>query len=69
MDRHPLTTEFVFENEFARFRGDERALTPDDERFLRNDFLPFPSSEQMVLDAGTDIKARLKDILRNNRLR
>jgi len=69
MDRHPLTTEFVFENEFARFRGDERALTPDDERFLRNDFLPFPSSEQMVLHAGTDIKARLKDILRNNRLR
>ncbi|MBX2829498.1 MAG: hypothetical protein KTR22_15140 [Flavobacteriaceae bacterium] len=69
MGRHPLATEFVFENEFAKFRGDERALTEEDLRFLEYDFIPFPSNEQMVLDAGDDIKARLRDILRNNSLR
>ncbi|MDC8004934.1 hypothetical protein POV27_12805 [Aureisphaera galaxeae] len=69
MGRHPLATEFIFENEFAKFRGDERALTEEDLRFLEFDFIPFPSNEQMVLDAGDDIKARLRDILRQNSLR
>ncbi|NND62717.1 MAG: lipoprotein [Flavobacteriaceae bacterium] len=69
IDRHPLSSEFVFQNEFARFRGDERALTEEDLDFIEFDFIPFPSHEQMILDAGDDIKARLTDILKNNRLR
>lgn len=69
MDRHPLASEFIFENEFAKFRGDERALTNDDLEYLNYDFIPFPSNEQMVLDAGEDIKARLADILKRNSLR
>jgi len=69
MNRYPLASEFIFENEFAKFRGDERALTEEDEDFLEFDFVPFPTNEQMVFDAGEDIKARLKDILRNNSLR
>ncbi|MCB0458046.1 MAG: hypothetical protein R2776_07650 [Flavobacteriaceae bacterium] len=69
INRHPLGTEFIFENIFARYRGDERALTEEDLEFSRNDFFPFPSNQQMVLDAGTEIKERLKEILRNNRFR
>lgn len=69
IDRHPLASEFIFKNEFAKFRGDERALTQEDLDFLENDFIPFPSNAQMVFDAGEDIKARLKDILKNNSLR
>ena len=69
IDRHPLASEFIFENEFAKFRGDERALTEKDLDFMENDFIPFPSNSQMILDAGDDIKARLKDILKNNSLR
>jgi hypothetical protein len=69
MDRFPLTSEFIFENTFARYRGDERALTDEDLRFLNNNFIPFPSNEQMVFDAGEDVKLRLKDILSNNNLR
>ncbi|MEZ4858236.1 MAG: hypothetical protein R2781_05440 [Flavobacteriaceae bacterium] len=69
INRHPLGTEFIFENVFARYRGDERALTEEDLDFIRNDFFPFPSNQQMVLDAGTEIKARLKEILRNNHFR
>ncbi len=69
IDRYPLASEFIFENEFAKFRGDERALTEKDLDFMENNFIPFPSNAQMVLDAGEDIKARLKDILKNNSLR
>ncbi len=69
IDRHPLSSEFIFENIFAKYRGDERALTEEDRRLLRNDFIPFPSNEQMVLDAGTDIKIRLSEILKQNSFR
>lgn len=69
INRHPLASEFVFENEFAKFRGDERALTEEDLDFLEFDFIPFPSNEQMVYDAGEDIKERLKAILKQNPLR
>jgi len=69
INSHPLSTEFIFENEFAKFRGDERALTEEDLDFMENDFVPFPSSEQMVFDAGEEIKERLKDILKNNSIR
>lgn len=69
IDRHPLASEFIFENEFAKFRGDDRALTEEDLDFLEFDFIPFPTSEQMVFDAGEDIKIRLKEILKDNSLR
>jgi hypothetical protein len=69
INRYPLASEFIFENEFARYRGDKRALTKQDLTFLQYDFIPFPSNEQMVFDAGEAIKIRLKEILTNNRLR
>lgn len=69
MDRFPLSTEFIFENIFAEYRGDERALTKEDKELVKNDFIPFPSHAQMVLDAGDDIKARLRDILKSNSIR
>jgi hypothetical protein len=69
INKHPLASEFIFENEFAKFRGDEQALTEEDLDFLENDFIPFPSNSQMILDAGDDIKVGLKDILKNNSLR
>lgn len=62
----PLSTEFVFSNVFATFRGDDRALTAEDRSIVHNRFLPFPNNEQMVFDAGTDIKERFKKILRDN---
>ena len=66
MDRFPLSSEFIFENIFAKYRGDKRALTTEDKNLIRYDFLHFPSNEQMVYDAGTDIKARLSEILKQN---
>ncbi|SRX55643.1 hypothetical protein [Aequorivita sp. CIP111184] len=66
LNSFPISSEFVFENIFAKYRGDERALTGDDRRILSNYFIPFPNNEQMVFDAGTDIKERFKEILRDN---
>ncbi|GAB2761217.1 hypothetical protein [Salinimicrobium soli] len=69
MNSYPLETEFVFENVFARFKGDERLLTNEDKVLLRNHFVPFPSNEQMLVDASEDIKGRLYPILKRNKLR
>ena len=66
LNSFPLSSEFVFENAFAKYRGDERTLTAEDRRLLNNYFIPFPNNEQMVFDAGTDIKERFKEILRDN---
>jgi len=69
IDKESLATEFIFENIFAKYRGDERALTDEDMRLLRNNFVPFPNNAQMVLDAGDEIKGRLQEILKNSSLR
>lgn len=67
MDSYPISTEFVFENAFAKYSGAIEALTAEDQTLLGNHYVPFPNNEQMVFDAGEDIKARLKEILDNNR--
>jgi hypothetical protein len=59
----PIDSGFVFENLFATFRGDERALLNEDRDLVRNRRVPFPSSEQMVYDTGEDLKAKLKNII------
>lgn len=64
LNSFPISSEFIFENVFATFRGDERALTADDRKLLNNQFIPFPSNEQMLIDAGRDIKERFKEILK-----
>jgi len=66
LNNFPLSSEFIFENMFATFRGDERALNTEDLKLIKNRFVYFPNNEQMILDAGEDIKQRLKEILRNN---
>ncbi|HLV93453.1 MAG TPA: hypothetical protein VKX34_10050 [Aequorivita sp.] len=69
INNFPLSTEFVFENVFATYRGDKRALSTEDIKLTENNFHPFPNNEHMVFDAGTDIKERLKEILKKNSFR
>lgn len=66
---YPLATEFIFENFYAHFSGDKRALTSDDLLDIDNRFVHFPNNEKMVFDAGEDIKLQLKEILKDNSLR
>ncbi len=68
LETFPLASEFVFENFYAKIRGDRRALD-EDYKYVNNKPVPFPSSEQMVYDTGEDLKTRLKNIISRNRFR
>lgn len=69
LNSYPLGTEFIFENVFASFKGDERLLNKEDKLLLQNRFVPFPTTEQMLVDASEELKGRLGPILKRNRLR
>lgn len=62
----PISSEFVFENSYAKIKGDKRALDQSYLPFLTRGPVPFPSSEQMVFDTGEDLKAKLKSVLTRN---
>jgi len=67
LNSYPLASEFIFEHIYARSDGDKRALDDDLRPFLDEAALPFPSNEQMVYDAGEDLKARIKSIVVRHR--
>lgn len=63
LNSYPLSSEFVFEHIYANYDGDKRALENDLVALLKLAAVPFPSNEQMVYDAGEDLKNRLKGII------
>ncbi|WP_420322787.1 hypothetical protein [Flagellimonas sp.] len=67
LNSYPLSSEFVFEHIYANYRGDKRALDTDLITLLDVRAVPFPTNEQMVYDAGEDLKLRLKSIITQNR--
>lgn len=67
INNYPLASEFVFEHIYANYQGDKRALETDLLSLLSVVSVPFPSNEQMVYDAGEDVKGKLKSILQNQR--
>ncbi|WP_420602019.1 hypothetical protein [Flagellimonas sp.] len=67
INSYPLSSEFVFEHVYANYRGDKRALDTDLITLLNVRAVPFPTNEQMVYDAGEDLKLRLKSIIAQNR--
>lgn len=66
---YPLDVEFIFENIYAQWDGDKRALPTECLDFINNRPVPFPTNEQMLIDASGDIKSRLASILKNNKFR
>lgn len=66
VNSYPLSSEYIFEHIYANYQGDRRALDNSLVALLDLAAVPFPSNEQMVYDAGEDLKARLKDIVRRN---
>nr|WP_299343969.1 hypothetical protein [Allomuricauda sp.] len=64
INSYPLSSEFIFEHIYANYQGDRRALDNELVALLDLAAVPFPSNEQMVYDAGEDLKARLKTIVR-----
>lgn len=52
----PITTESVFENYAATFRGDDRALSDDSRRKIGNQPRPFPAAEALILQSTDNLK-------------
>lgn len=67
INNFPLGAEFIFKNIYAEYTGEKEALGDDDLILIKKNFVPFPSNEQMVLDAGSTIKEELKRILKRNK--
>lgn len=65
----PLASEFVFQNVYATYKGDKRAVGNDYLPLFNQRPLPFPSNEQMVFDTGEDLKAKLKNVITRNKIR
>lgn len=69
LESFPLSSESVFENTYATYKGDKRASDDSYYSYFDKRGLPFPSNEQMVYDTGEDLKAKLKDIISRNKFR
>ncbi|MCK0109220.1 hypothetical protein MWU58_07940 [Flavobacteriaceae bacterium S0825] len=69
LDAFPIDTEFVFENRYARFRGDKRALNNHDRTLVNQRQMHFPTDAQMVYDSGENLKQKLKRIINSYSLR
>lgn len=64
INSYPLQSEFIFENVFATFKGDNRVLNNDELAMTKNRFVPFPTNEQMLFDASNNIKSRFTAVLK-----
>lgn len=69
LDSFSINSGYVFENAYATYRGDKRALNNNDWDLVNNRNIPFPSNEQMVYDSGEDLKFQLKNIIKRNSFR
>lgn len=69
IETFPLASEFVFSNVYASYKGDKRACEDTYYPNFDRKVLPFPSNEQMIFDSGNDLKAKLKDIIVNHKIR
>ena len=65
----PVTSEYVFENIYASYKGDKRASDDNYYSNFNRKAVLFPNSEQMIYDTGEDLKAKVKNIISQNRFR
>ena len=67
INTYPLSSQFVFNHVYAKHQGDKSALEDEMVPLLELSAVPFPTNEQMVYDAGEDLKAKLKGIISRQR--
>ena len=63
LNSYPLTSRFVFSHSYCTHSGDSRALDEHYRRLVGLTYAPFPSNEQMIYDAGVDLKNQLKNVV------
>lgn len=69
LDAFPIESGFIFENRYATFRGDQRALNKGETALLNNKQRYFPDNAQMVFDTGEDLKLKLKQLISTYKIR
>lgn len=69
LESFPLASDFIFENIYAKYKGDKRAIAPEYYPNFRNGPVPFPNNQQMVFDTGEDLKNQLKGIIKQHKFR
>lgn len=69
LESFPLSSDYVFENIYAKYKGDKRAIAPEYFPNFRNGPMPFPNNQQMVFDTGEDLKNQLKGIIKQHKFR
>ena len=68
MKTMPVSVEAVFENYASKFRGDRRALTDLSRRRCDTRPLPFPTDEELLLDAADSLKPLVRRKISSSRL-
>ncbi|MEM7575456.1 MAG: hypothetical protein AAF433_21310 [Bacteroidota bacterium] len=63
VEQRDLTVESLFENYASTFQGDRRALSSETRQRLGNEPGPFPSNEELILQAAEELKPILQDEL------
>jgi hypothetical protein len=66
---YPIASAFAFQHSYANFKGDKRALDSSYMDLIRLRVVSFPTNEQMIFDAGQDLKQKLKAIVTRNTFR
>lgn len=66
---YPIVSTFAFQHAYAKFKGDRRALESTYKDLIRLRVVSFPTNEQMIYDAGQDLKQKLKAIITRNSFR
>lgn len=65
----PITSQFVFENIYASYKGDTRAADDNYSQNFYNKAVPFPTSEQMIYDTGENLKAKINGVITDNQFK
>ena len=60
IETFPLASEFIFSNIYSTYKGDKRACEDTYYSNFDRRVVHFPCNEQMIFDAGNDLKAKLK---------
>ena len=68
LETRDLSSSYLFANTYGRFFGDPRALNSDYIRLSSVKPVLFPSNEQMIYDAGKDLKLKFKSEIKRLKL-
>jgi hypothetical protein len=69
IEAFPISSEFIFENIYSTYNGDKNACDDSYIPYFNKRAVQFPSNDQMVYDAGEDLKSKLKDVITRNKFR